>query len=127
ILLPLPQAGGVGGGQRGCVMPTPLRLTSKLVSLTAPPACGRGTKRPLPTPTPTLACVPLCSIASGPVRAAPPIGVRDIRPRESGAGKGLQDERNDGSTTPGEQGRPVADVVWPRGAARRGRGLCLAY
>ena len=42
VVAPLPQAGGVGGGQAAVRMPTPLRLTSKLVSLAAPPACGRG-------------------------------------------------------------------------------------
>src|SRR5690606_32455949 len=55
---PLPPAGGVGGGQRGCVMPTPLRLTSKLVSLTAPPACGRGNQTSASTPKPTTLNLP---------------------------------------------------------------------
>src|SRR5690606_2046675 len=31
-------------------MPTPLRLTSKLVSLAAPPACGRGNQTSAPHP-----------------------------------------------------------------------------
>ena len=44
---PLPQAGGVRGGRersehQGVRWPTPLRLGSKLPSLAAPPACGRG-------------------------------------------------------------------------------------
>src|SRR3546814_17343221 len=50
----LPLAGGVGGGQRRCKDPTPLRLTSKLVSLAAPPASARGDhsifELPLPNP-----------------------------------------------------------------------------
>src|SRR3546814_7269667 len=67
------------------------------------------------------------SIASRPVRAAPPIGGRDIRSRKSGAGKGLQDERNDGSIAPGEQGRVVAAVAGGARAHRRGGGVRLAH
>src|SRR3546814_6532243 len=41
-LKPLPLAGGVWGGPATSRSPTPLRLASKLASLAAPPACGRG-------------------------------------------------------------------------------------
>ena len=40
---PLPPAGGAGGGPATVRLPTPLRLASKLASLTPPPASGRGT------------------------------------------------------------------------------------
>src|SRR3546814_13755444 len=67
-----------------------------------PPPKGEDRQWQLPTPRQTIPPPNVsCSIASGPVRAAPPLGGAGNRPRKNGAGKGPQNSHSAGSLAPG--------------------------